>query len=181
STHFACLEALGREDDLRRAVWTRFETRLCAETLRRYVSRLPDFDDDEALQDARALVRNHPDLLQGLIFCLQWPDPALAADLILSRHEELDGNAYELLTPTSELLEPEHPLAAMLVWRSMISFALKNNRAKRYRHAARHLASCAQADMAVSDYGAFQSHEAFVSYLGRTHPRKHAFWDKVDQ
>lgn len=180
STHFACLDALGRENDLRRAMWARFETRLCSETLRRYLSRLPDFDDDEALLDAKTHVRNHPDLLQGLIFCLQWPDPKLASDLVLSRYEELDGNTYELLSPTTELLEPEYPLAATLVWRAMITFALQNNRAKRYRHAARHLASCAQADMVITDYGAFQSHEGFVSDLRRTHPRKHAFWDKVD-
>lgn len=180
SAHFACLEALGREDDLRRAMWTRFETRLCAETLRRYLSRLPDFDDEEALHDARAHVRKHPDLFRGLIFCLTWPDPGLAADLVLARHEELDGNSYELLTPTSELLEAEHPLAATLVWRSMILFALQNNRAKRYRHAARHLASCARADVAITEYGAVQNHDAFVNDLRRKHPRKHAFWDKVD-
>ena len=40
SAHFACLEALGKEDDLRHAMWTRFESRLCAETLRRHLSRL---------------------------------------------------------------------------------------------------------------------------------------------
>ena len=92
TAHFACLEALGLEEDLRRAMWARFETRLCAETLRRYLSRLPDFDDDEALLKAQACVRQHPDLLRALIFCLSWPDPNLASDLVLSRHEELDGN-----------------------------------------------------------------------------------------
>ncbi|EIE50581.1 hypothetical protein C357_13093 [Citreicella sp. 357] len=181
SAHFACLEALGDEDNLRSAMWSRFETTLCAETLRRYLSRLPDFDDDEALLNARTHVRTHPNLLQGLIFCMSWPDARLAADLILSRYAELDGNTYELLTPTSELLKAEHPLAATLVLRSMITFSLQNNRAKRYRHAARHLASCAQADMAIADYGAFQSHEAFVNDLRRKHPRKYAFWDKVEQ
>ena len=180
SAHFACLEALGKEDDLRRAMWARFETRLCAETLRRFLSRLPDFEDDEALLEARTHVRNRPDLFQGLIFCLSWPDPELAADVILSRHEELDGNFYEVLTPVTELLEAEHPLAATLVWRSMITFALQNNRAKRYRHAARHLASCSQADMAIPDYSVFQTHDAFVKDLRLAHPRKHAFWDKVD-
>ena len=180
SAHFACLETLGREDDLRRAMWARFENRLCAETLRRYRSRLPDFEDDEALIDAQTRVRQHPDLLRGLIFCLGWPDPKLASDLVLSRHEELDGNAYELLTPAADLLEAEHPLAAVLVWRSMITFALQNNRAKRYRHAARHLASCAQADMAITDYGEVQSHEAFVESLRSRHPRKHAFWGKIN-
>jgi hypothetical protein len=98
----------------------------------------------------------------------------------LSRHKELDGNSYEILTPTSELLAAEHPLAATLVWRSMITFALQNKRAKRYRHAARHLASCAQADSAIADYGAFQSHATFVNALRQKHPRKHAFWEKVE-
>ncbi len=181
SAHFACLEALGQEDALRSAMWSRFETRLCAETLRRYLSRLPDFDDDEALEDARTHVRIHPDLLQGLIFCMSWPDPGLAADMVLSRHAELDGDRYELLTPTAELLKAEHPLAATLLWRSMITFALQNDRAKRYRHAARHLASCAESEMAIADYGAILSHEVFADDLRRKHPRKHAFWDKVEQ
>ncbi|MFZ7094288.1 DUF6880 family protein [Primorskyibacter sp. 2E233] len=92
--------------------------------------------------------------------------------------EEL--RCYWRLTPTSELLEAEHPLSATMVWRSMITFALQNNRAKRYRHAARHLASCATADTEITDYGTFQSHETFVNDLRRTHPRKHAFWEKVD-
>ncbi len=179
SAHFACLEALDREEDLRRAMLARFQTRLCAETLRRYLSRLPDFEDDEALLAAQDHVHKHPDLLQSLIFCLRWPDPRLAAELVLSRQQELDGNAYEILSPTAELLEAEYPLAATLVWRSMITFTLQNNRAKRYRHAARHLTSCAQADMGITDYGAFDSHDAFFNGLRRTHPRKHAFWDKV--
>src|SRR6056297_419756 len=95
SAHFACLEALDREEDLRRAMWARFQVRLCAETLRRYLSRLPDFEDDEALLAAQNHVRKHPNLLQGLIFCLSWPDPRLAAELVRFRQQELDGNAYE--------------------------------------------------------------------------------------
>lgn len=179
SAHFACLEALEREEDLRRAMWSRFQSWLCAETLRRYLSRLPDFEDDEAVLTAQDLVSNHPNFLQALIFCLRWPDPQLAAKLVLSRPRELDGDAYEILTTTAELLEAEHPLAATLVWRSMITFALQNNRAKRYRHAARHLASCAQAALGIADYGDFESHDAFFTALRTSHPRKNAFWDRV--
>jgi len=179
SAYFACLEALDREEDLRRAMWARFQARLCAETLRRYLSRLPDFEDDEALLTAQDHVRKHADLLQGLIFCLSWPDPRLAAALVVARQQDLDGNAYEILTPTAALLEANFPLAATLVWRSMITFTLENNRAKRYRYAARHLTACAQADVAIPDYGAFENHTAFINGLLEAHPRKHAFWDKV--
>ena len=52
--HFACLEALGREAALRRALWARFERRLCPDALRRYLARLPDFEDVEAEEAAKA-------------------------------------------------------------------------------------------------------------------------------
>lgn len=105
----------------------------------------------------------------------------LCADLILPRHADLNCNAYVGLSATASLLEAEHPLAAALVWPSMISFALQNGRGKRDRHAARQLASCAQSDMAITDYGKFDSHDSHLATLHRDHPRKSAFWDKVTE
>lgn len=180
TAHFACLEALQREDALRQAMWARFETRLCAETLRRYLSRLPDFEDDDALRAAQARVLDHPEVLRALLFCLHWPAPDLAADVVLARSSEIDGDAYDILTAAADLLEPAHPLAATLLWRAMIGFALDEGRSKRYRHAARHLASCAVADRAIDDWGPHPTHATFAETLRRTHPRKHAFWAYVE-
>lgn len=177
--HFACLEALGKEEALRAALWTRFKTRLCAPTLRRYIARLPDFEDEEALMAAQAGVLVFPDVVTALGFCLTWPDPALAAKLVLSRADEVEGDAYEILTPAAEMLAPEHPRAAVLVWRAMILFALEKARSGRYGHAARHLASCAQADTAIVDYGGHPDHAAFVDALRKTHGRKSAFWSRI--
>lgn len=126
-------------------------------------------------------MRKFPDILQALIFCLQWPDPGLGADLVLSRSGELDGEAYDILTAAADLLEPEHPLAATLVWRSMIGFALEQGRSKRYRHAARHLDACARVEAVIRDYGPHPNHVAFTEALRRSHSRKHAFWDKVSE
>ncbi|SMX50017.1 DUF6880 family protein [Maliponia aquimaris] len=179
AVQFDCLEALGEEDALRAALWSRFEARLCAPTLRRYLARLPDFEDDEALLTAQAKVLAFPDVITALAFCLSWPDAALAARLVLSRAEELDGDAYEILTPAAETLAPEHPLAAVLVWRAMIRFALEKARSGRYGHAARHLASCVQADQAIVDYGEHPDHQAFVAALRTAHGRKSAFWSRV--
>ncbi|TRD17792.1 DUF6880 family protein [Palleronia caenipelagi] len=178
--HFASLEALGREEELHSALWTRFETRLCVPTLRAYLKQLPDFEDDEALIRAQEHVLAHPLLWDALVFCLEWPDPALGARLVLSRAGELDGDAYEILTPAAEALAPEHPLAAVLIWRSMILFALDAARSSRYGHAARHLASCAAADGAIEDYGSHPDHQSFVQSLRAAHGRKQAFWSRVD-
>lgn len=92
--HFACLEALGREEELRAALCTRFQRWLCTDTLRLYLKRLPDFEDVEALDLARERVLAHPSLITGLAFCLNWPDVALAAQLVETRAEALDGEAY---------------------------------------------------------------------------------------
>jgi hypothetical protein len=61
----------------------------------------------------------------------------------------------------------------------MIDFTLQHGRATRYGHAAEHLADCAQLDAEITDYGAFPSHEEYVSTLQDHHDRKTSFWAKV--
>lgn len=177
--HFACLEALGLEDDLRRALWARFERCLCPDALRRLLKRLPDFDDAEAEDRALEVVLSFTPIEAGLAYCLSWPDLALAAQLVLSRSAEIDGDAYETLTPAAEALSSTHPLAAVLIWRSMIEFALERARSSRYGHAARHLGACAEADAAISGYDGHAEYDAFIQSLRNAHGRKSAFWARV--
>ena len=74
----------------------------------------------------------------------------------------------------------DHPLAAVLLWRAMIRFSLETARSTRYRHAARHLASCAAADAAISDYGPHADHDTFMKDLRAAHGRKTGFWTRAD-
>lgn len=178
--HFACLKALDCQEELKAALWDRFERRLCSGTLQQYLKLLPDFEDEKALEQVRTRVLTHPSVFAGLGFCLDWPDMALANALVLARASEFDGNVYEMLTPAAERLSESHPLAAVLLWRAMILFSLDNARVKRYGHAARHLASCATADAEIADYGEHPDHAAFVTDLRARHGRKSGFWHKVD-
>jgi hypothetical protein len=77
---------------------------------------------------------------------------------------------------TCILLAGKYPLAATLLLRAMIDFALKHNRVKRYRHAARHLAECESLATAVSDFGNYEPHERYSDRLKNEHGRKTAFW-----
>lgn len=174
--HFACLATLGREDDLRAALWHRFETRLCPDALREHIKRLPDFDDIEAEDTARQVVLTFQPVHAALGFCLATNDLSLAAQLIDARHAEIDGNDYEVLTPLAEALIAQHPLQAVLLWRAMIDFALTRQRKGRYAHAARHLIACATADAAITDYGPHPTHTTYHAALAEAHPRKASFW-----
>jgi hypothetical protein len=177
--HFACLETLGRKDDLRNALWARFEKRLCPDALRRHLKLLPDFEDIEAEDAARQHVLAFPVIDAALAYCLQVQDMSLASQLVLSRHTEIDGDAYDILTPLADALTATHPLAAVLLWRSMIDFALTKSRSGRYGHAARHVASCATADMAIPDYAGHPTHVEYLDRLKANHARKASFWERV--
>jgi hypothetical protein len=140
---------------------------------------LPDFDDIEAEDAARQHVLAFPVIDVALAYCLQVQDMSLASQLVLSRHTEIDGDAYGILTPLADALMATHPLAAVLLWRAMIEFALTKSRSGRYGHAARHLTSCATADMAIPAYDGHPTHVEYLNGLKTNHARKASFWERV--
>ncbi len=173
------LIALGRQDEAQQHRWERFTATLDIAHLRAHLSALPDFDDIEAEDRARDHVLGFRDLTAAIEFFTGWPDAAGLARLVQSRADELNGDRYELLVPAAELLRDRHPLAATILWRAMIGFALTKARAGRYGHAADHLADCAAVDADISDYGALPSHEDYVAQLRQDFSRRRAFWDKL--
>ena len=94
----------------------------------------------------------------ALDFFHQWPAHRQAADLVVARHGEINGNLYYLLDPAARWLEGTHPLAATLLRRAMIEDTLDGAKSTRYRHAARHLAECQAMALLINDYGRFEAH-----------------------
>lgn len=170
------LDALGRGDAAQAARWSCFERALSARHLRDYLKRLPDFDDVEAEQRALDHAEQNVSLLHAISFLVSWPALDRAARLVTERARELDGNHYEILMPAAEALAAKHPLAATLLLRAMIDFSLTQSRSSRYGHAARHLRDCAGLASAISDYGSFETHDAYVARLRREYGRKAGFW-----
>lgn len=171
------LDALGRSDEAQTARWSCFERSLSDRHLRDYLKQLPDFDDFEAEQRALGFAEQYSGLSQAVPFLVSWPSLDRAARAVTHRAKELDGNRYEVLTPAAEALAGKYPLAAALMLRAMIDFALTQGRSSRYGHAARHLRQCASLASAISDYAAWETHDAYVARLRREHGRKTAFWN----
>jgi hypothetical protein len=111
---------------------------------------------------------------------LKWSDLLTAAQLVKTRADELDGDHYELLTTAADALRERHPLAATLLWRAIIDFALVEDRASRYRHAASHLNDCDAVAPEIDTFDAFPSHDQYVDEMRVRHQRKSSFWAKFD-
>jgi tetratricopeptide (TPR) repeat protein len=177
----AALEMLDRGQEAQRLRWQHLERCLSIRHLRDYLQHLPDFED--AAEEERALgqVLDHPSFNRALRFLHQWPDRRRAAQLILRRLSELDGDCYELLGPVAESLEVEQPLAATLCLRAMIDFSLERARSTRYRHAARHLGTCLGLAPGIEDWGAMVDHRTYMARLRQEHGRKYGFWSLVSE
>jgi hypothetical protein len=180
-TYIEALETTGKKDEAQRLRWAAFEQRLSVGQLRAYLKRLPDFEDVEAEERAMKHALGFRSFSAALGFLTEWPDQARAAQLVLARASEIDGNLYYLLGPAARLIEGKHPLAATLLRRAMIEDTLEGAKSTRYKHAARHLLECQSLAPSIKDFGAFETHEAFVSRLRAEHGRKTGFWTQVSE
>jgi hypothetical protein len=127
-----------------------------------------------------AVGQEYPSALEALHFLVSWPALAEAATLVTRRAVELDGNHYHLLGPAAEALMARYPLAASLALRAMIDDSLEHGRSTRYRHAARHLATCVALAAGIVDWHGFESHEDYLARLRDRHKRKVSFWSLCD-
>jgi len=173
------LEALGRKDEAKQFQWACFERSLNPDHLRFYLKRIFDFEDMGVEEQAMQRALQYPNIHQSLQFLLTWPSLEKAAELTLTRADELDGYHYEILTPAVDMLERKYPFASTLLCRALINFGLEKARSKRYRHAARHLQECEILARPINDFGSFETHEAYKLRLKIEHGRKSGFWGLV--
>ncbi len=82
------LDAEGSRQEAQDLRWSLFERDLTAPVLRDYLSRLPDFDDVEALDRAFAYASSHPDFEAAMRLLMDWPAHREAAALVLTRPRE---------------------------------------------------------------------------------------------
>ncbi len=174
------LEALGRDEEAQAFRWERFTATLDSGHLRAFIGKLPDFEDVEAEQRALAHALTFADVHAAMAFLIAWPALDRAAALAVARADAIDGDRYELLTPAADALEIRYPLTATILLRAMIGFALGKARASRYRHAARHLATCAHLARRIEDWGTLPDHDRYVADLHAGHGRKTGFWSVAD-
>jgi hypothetical protein len=173
------LEALGQKADAQAFRLACFERSLNGDLLRAYIKRLPDFDDEEALDKALLYASDFPDTTKAVTFLMSWPAHKHAATRITKDAHKLDGNDYEWLTEMATTLSDNHPLAATLVRRAMVELTVRKSKSKRYRYAARHIKDCAASAAHIADWHDHPDHANWLTTLTEDFPRKFGVWDLV--
>lgn len=174
------LDGLGRGSEAQELRWRSFAARLDAEMLRAYLAKLPDFEDDEALRRALALVQSSPDPHRALGFLVRWPDLDRAARLVTERPGIWEGERYTILAPAAEALAQAHPLAATILYRALLDDILGRGRSQAYTHAAAYLL---ELDLIAERHelaGLDPAPQDYREALKRRHGRKYGFWDLVE-
>jgi hypothetical protein len=181
ATRIAVLDALGRGEDAQQHRWQMFSKTLSIPVLREYLKRLDDFADVEAEERAFAVAEAHPVPLAALQFLVSWPALPRAARYVIAHGHDWDGDAYEIYEPAAERLSADHPVAASLLLRAMVVFALSMGRSKRYRYAAEHLRQCELLDVRIDNWQRVEPHSSFAGRLREAFGQKWSFWQLLER
>lgn len=174
------LEATGHHDEAQKRRWAEFERTLSIPRLRAYLKGLPDFDDVEAEDQAKAVAKRFPQFDRALAFLVSWPDLPAAARLVRDRAGEINGADDTLMAEAARRLEGAHPMAATLLLRASIQYVLTYGVATRYAEAARQLLEAESLSVMIGDFGEYPDHHAFVADLRAMHSRKQGFRTELE-
>ena len=174
------LEQLGRKADAQAQRRATFEQWLDSTALRTWLKALPAFEDFAAEQQALDLAVGHPDAMLALEFLIGWPDQKRGAKLVHQHLDRLDGRRYNILRPAAEALAADHPKAATLLYRHLVSGVLDRATSKYYSYAARDYQAAADLAEAIEDDASMASHRDWIAELRRQHGRKIGFWSLVE-
>jgi hypothetical protein len=173
------LQAMGDEVAAQALRWRAFEATLDARLLRDHIAHLADFEEFDVLDRAFAHASSFALKYSALVFLLKWPRLELAARLVLDRREQWEGRHYGLLVPAAEMLEPDHPTEATILYRALLDDILDRARSPAYGYGARYLAKLDALAPHVDAAVGIETHERYREALTKKHGRKWGFWSLV--
>lgn len=174
------LHAMGDEVAAQAHRWRAFEATLDVGLLRDHIAHLGDFEEFDVLDRAFAYASGSALKYSALGFFLKWPRFDLAARLVLDRRDQWEGRYYNILLPAAEMLEPDHPTEATILYRALLDDILDRARSPAYGYGARYLAKLDALAPHVDGAAGIETHEHYRDALTKKHRRKWGFWSLVN-
>ena len=105
-----------------------------------------------------------------------------AADYLLARAEQLNGDFYDSLLPLADAMEKDdRMLVASVIYRALLDSILRRAQSKHYSHGVRYLKKLDRMSGSVSDWLGIISHANYLAGLPQAHGRKFAFWGRYEK
>lgn len=102
----------------------------------------------------------------------------LAADYVIKHGNTIDGSYYGGVLSLAKAFAATHPLAASLLYRSLVSSVLERGYTKAYPHGIKYLKRLDSLAKKMVDWQTTPSHENFKEQLFKSYSRKRSFWAK---
>lgn len=122
------------------------------------------------------------DLNYALEFLIYNSDRENLDKIAQIRHKEMIPTwLYEYkatLKNALKILDPEYPLGATLIYRSLIHEALYIGNTQRYNKAASYIVRLDDLNLKIQDWKDYTKHDAYLKQLQETHNKKFSFWNK---
>ncbi|MCB1445117.1 MAG: hypothetical protein KDJ87_04740 [Rhizobiaceae bacterium] len=173
------LDALRRRSEAQALRWEEFAETFDPGLLKIYIGKLDDFAEFEELDRAFALVDASDDIVRALDFFVAWPRLDRAAALVLRSTGKWSGWSYEVLAPAADALSDDHPFAATVLYRVLLSDILDRGQSGAYPYAAGYLAALWRLSETIDTWPEIGTHRAYIADIVKKHGRKYGFWSLV--
>ena len=175
----ALIAELGDETALRAELLILFKQSLTLEDLKAYVARFPDFDDEEAQDEALDWVEAKGSHYKACLLLIELGEKARAARVVVNRLDEVKGIMRRNYLRIADDLQDKHPLAAALLMRKFIEITVGLSNTYDYQEAALYFLGLAELDPRIDDYEGHATHSVFADYLRSEYRSSHSFWGWV--
>ena len=173
----------GDVDHATEIAWRRFHRFRDGETLGSLLDLIGvDQRDRVVAEEARAILKGAGLRLGDVEFLIGHDHVEQAAELIVSRRDQLDGGSYVTLVPIAEEFEmSEHGVAATVLYRSLLDSVLARGKSPAYHHGARYLRQLDALAAVVADLQDIADHPTYVAEVRASHGRKWRFWQRYEE
>jgi hypothetical protein len=170
------LKDRGKAQEIR---WKEFLASYDAEILRLYIAKLPDFEEFDELDKAFAVVLAGSDIQAALHFLITWPKLDLASEHVIKHATKWDSIRSRWTVDAADKLAEDYPIAATILYRSLMEGILTYGRSDEYLDAATYWAVLDYIAPRLSDDSPIEKHDAYRARIKQKYARKFMFWNMM--
>ncbi|WP_045497526.1 DUF6880 family protein [Vibrio hyugaensis] len=171
----------GDQEKERQVIWEQFTRDMGVSDYLTYLKMFPDVDKDEIKKKAYQIAVENSVLERGLKFLWDLGDYKMVEQTYFKRVGEVNERSFSFYRKlSSALYQNGHPLAAVVMRRSLIEQVLRAGTSKYYRYAISDLNQMEKYSEDVKEWKGVSNNSEYLNALYDEHYRKYSFWDQVD-